>query len=127
MNYVVYGGTFDCIHLYCLHSTKNHQVRSNLKYNNILVLSNMIVIYTGTKCRYINSSPITVIYSVCYMYDQSPKNIAFMRWTCCTDLLSLINIVGSVCDIDNQSPMHHSINSVFFKPTNNDFHWWLKI
>ena len=35
MNYVVYGGTFDSIHLYCLHSTKDHQARNNLKYNNI--------------------------------------------------------------------------------------------
>jgi len=80
INYVVYGGTFGSIHLYCCDSTKDHQARNNLKYNNILVLSNMIVIYTGTKCRYINTSPITVIDSVCYMYDQSPvKTIAFMH------------------------------------------------
>ena len=32
---VVYGGTFDNIHLYCVDRTKDHQARSNLKYNNI--------------------------------------------------------------------------------------------
>ena len=49
---VVYGGTFDSIHLYCFHSIKDHQACSNLKYNNIKyhILLNMILIYTG---RYI--------------------------------------------------------------------------
>ena len=49
---VVYGGTFDSIHLYCFHSIKDHQACSNLKYNNIKyhILLNMIFIYTG---RYI--------------------------------------------------------------------------
>ena len=32
---VVYGGTFDSIHLYCFHSIKDHQACNNLKYNNI--------------------------------------------------------------------------------------------
>ena len=49
---VVYGGTFDNIHLYCVDRKKDHQARSNLKYNNIKyhILLNMIFIYTG---RYI--------------------------------------------------------------------------
>jgi len=38
-----------------------------------------------------------------------------------------IAIVSIVCGIDYQSPIHRSINSVFFKPTYNDFIWWLRI
>ena len=37
--------------------------------------------------------------------------------------MSLIKIVGDMCGIDYESPIHHFINSVFFKPIDNDLYW----
>ena len=63
---------------------------------------------------------------VCCIYDQSPVNtIDFMRWTHTDDDLSLIKIVDIVSCIDDQTPIHRSINSVFFKP--NHYDWQLYI
>jgi hypothetical protein len=54
---------------------------------------------------------------------------------CCVDDESLVKtvdfvglpvagiFVGIMCGFEDQLPIHHFINSVFFKPTNNDFYW----